>query len=47
MTKEEINLIEELIYATVQYKFRETAPSPEIWEIAEDIQDIKKKLENV
>ncbi|CAN5360271.1 hypothetical protein BH10ACI1_BH10ACI1_02640 [soil metagenome] len=47
MTKEEINLIEDLVYSTIQYELRKIAPTSEEWEIVNDISEIKNKLENI
>ncbi len=47
MTKEEINLIEDLIYHKIQYQLRGITPNRESWEIASDIDEIKNKLEKL
>ncbi len=47
MTQEEIDLIEELVYNSIQYQLRQQAPSQELYEIANDISDIKNKLKSV
>jgi len=44
MTQEQINLIEDLIYTTIEYKFAEISPTKKLWEIANDIDKIKKQL---